>query len=282
MSRLDEILSLVKHVPPFPKVARRVAVMLNDPEVSAPDLAEIIQYDEVITANVLKICNAAYFGLPRKVSSLDEALVVVGNDILKDIIVTSSSAKFYKGAVGEGYRLEEGELWKHSVAVGIMAKYLAKRRVPGIDPGNAYTAGLLHDIGKRFLSSFVADDFKQIMIKVVKDRCTFVEAEKEIIGASHAELGGMILSQWEFPSDMQLAVKEHHDPEALEKNPLSAITALSNALVITMGIGVGADGLSTKLQGEGLKRFGITNYDLELCMADLLMEMEKAQELFEL
>jgi putative nucleotidyltransferase with HDIG domain len=263
-------------------VARRVAEMLNDPEVSAPDLAEIIQYDEVITANVLKICNAAYFGLPRKVSSLDEALVVVGNDVLKDIIVTSSSAKFYKGAVGEGYRLEEGELWRHSVAVGIMAKYLAKRRVPGIDPGNAYTAGLLHDIGKRFLSSFVADDFKQIMFKVVKEHCTFVEAEKEIIGVSHAELGGMILSQWEFPSDMEQAVKEHHDPEVLGGNPLSAITALSNALVITMGIGVGADGLSTKLQGEGLKRFGITNYDLELCMVDLLAEMEKAQELFDL
>lgn len=281
MSRLDEILSLVKHVPPFPKVARRVAEMLSDPDVSVPDLAEIIQYDEVITANVLKICNAAYFGLSRKVSSLDEALVVVGNDVLKDIIVTSSSAKFYKGAVGEGYKLEEGELWKHSVAVAIMARHLAKR-VKGLDPGNAYTAGLLHDIGKRFLSSFVADDFKQIMMKVVQEHCSFVEAEKEIIGASHAELGGMILSQWEFPGEMEAAVKEHHDPDVLEKNPLSAITALSNALVLTMGIGVGADGLSTKMQGAGLKRFGITNMDLELCMAELLTEMDKAQELFAL
>ena len=100
MSRLDEILSLVKHVPPFPKVAQRVSEMLNDPEVSATALAEVIQYDQVITANVLKICNAAYFGLSRKVSSLDEALVIVGNDTLKDIIITSSSARFYKGAAG--------------------------------------------------------------------------------------------------------------------------------------------------------------------------------------
>ncbi|MBU1404561.1 MAG: HDOD domain-containing protein [Proteobacteria bacterium] len=279
MSRLDEILSLVKHVPPFPKVAQRVSEMLNDSEVSAADLAEVIQYDQVITANVLKICNAAYFGLSRKVSSLDEALVIVGNDTLKDIIITSSSARFYKGAAGEGYKLDQGELWKHSIAVGIMAKEMVKY-VKDVEPGSAYTAGLLHDIGKRFLSSFVADDFKKIMMKVVQDNCSFVEAEKELLGASHAELGGMIMSQWDFPKEIELAVLQHHDPDALEKDPLTAIVALANALVISMGIGVGADGLSVRMQGGGLKRFGITPMHLELCMANLLSELDRAQELF--
>lgn len=279
MSRLDEILSLVKHVPPFPKVAQRVSEMLNDSEVSAADLAEVIQYDQVITANVLKICNAAYFGLSRKVSSLDEALVIVGNDTLKDIIITSSSARFYKGAAGEGYKLDQGELWKHSIAVGIMAKEMVKY-VKDVEPGSAYTAGLLHDIGKRFLSSFVADDFKKIMMKVVQDNCSFVEAEKELLGASHAELGGMIMSQWDFPKEIELAVLQHHDPDALEKDPLTAIVALANALVISMGIGVGADGLSVRMQGGGLKRFGITPTHLELCMANLLSELDRAQELF--
>lgn len=279
MSRLDEILSLVKHVPPFPKVAQRVSEMLNDPDVSATALAEVIQYDQVITANVLKICNAAYFGLPRKVSSLDEALVIVGNDTLKDIIITSSSARFYKGAAGEGYKLDQGELWKHSIAVGIMAKELVKY-VKGVESGSAFTAGLLHDIGKRFLSSFVADDFKKIMMKVVQDNCSFVEAEKELVGASHAELGGMIMSQWGFPKEIELAVLQHHDPEALGKDPLTAIVALANALVISMGIGVGADGLSVKMQGSGLKRFGITPMHLELCMANLISEIDRAQELF--
>jgi len=279
MSRLDEILALVKHVPPFPKVAHRVAEMLRDPEVSATALTEVIQYDQVITANVLKICNAAYFGLPRKVSSLEEALIIVGNDTLKDIIVTSSSAKFYKGAAGEGYKLDQGELWKHSVAVGIMAKELVKF-VKGVDKGSAFTAGLLHDIGKRFLSSFVADDFQKIMAKVVQDGCSFVEVEKEVVGASHAELGGMILSQWGFPKDIELAVLQHHDQDALEKDSLTAIVALANAIVISMGIGVGADGLAVKIQGGGLKRFGITTMHLELCMANLLMEIDRAQELF--
>jgi len=279
MSRIDEILNLVKHVQPFPKVVQRVMEMLDNPETNVKDLAEVIQYDQVITANVLKICNASYFGLPRKVSSLNEALVIVGHNTLKDIIVTSSSARFYKGAVGEGYKLEQGELWKHSVAVGILAKHMVKH-IKEVDPGAAYTVGLLHDIGKRFLSTFVADDFKQIMIKVVRDQCSFVEAEKELLGVSHAELGGMILKKWEFPEEMQLAVLQHHDPDALKKGPLTALVSLSNALVISMGIGVGADGLATKMQGEGLKRFGITPMELDLCMANLLGDMEQAQELF--
>jgi len=279
MSRVEEILSLVKHVQPFPKVVQRVLDMLADPETDVQDLAEVIQYDQVITANVLKICNASYFGLPRKVFSLNEALVVVGHDILKDIIITSSSARFYKGPVAEGYKLEQGELWKHSVSTGILAKHMV-RHFPGVDAGTAYTTGLLHDIGKRFLSTFVADDFKQIMIKVVKDHCSFVEAEKELLGIDHAELGGMILKKWEFPEEMQLAVLQHHDPDGLQKEPLTALISLSNALVISMGIGVGADGLATKIQGEGLKRFGITPMDLDRCMASLLSEMEEAQELF--
>lgn len=279
MSRLDEILALVKHVPPFPKVAQRVAEMLQDPEVSTAALTEVIQYDQVITANVLKICNAAYFGLSRKVSSLEEALVIVGNDTLKDIIVTSSSAKFYKGSAGEGYKLDQGELWKHSVAVAIMAKELVKY-VPDVNQGSAFTAGLLHDIGKRFLSSFVADDFSKIMAKVVQDGCSFVEAEKEIVGANHAELGGMIMRQWDFPKEIELAVLQHHDQDALEKDPLTAIVTLANAIVISMGIGVGADGLAVKIQGAGLKRFGITTMHLELCMANLLLEIDRAQELF--
>jgi len=278
MSRLDEILNLAKHAPPFPKVAQRVMEMIEDPAVKAQDLAEVIQFDEAITANVLKICNAAYFGLSRKVSSLDEALVVIGHDILKDIIVTSSSARFFKGKIGEGYQLEEGELWKHSVAVSIMSKQLSKH-VKEVDPGTAFTCGLLHDIGKRFLSTFVADDFRKILEKVAKEKASFVEAEKEYLGTTHAELGGMILEQWGFAPGIQDAVRFHHDPEALGREPLTALTALSNVLVVSMGIGVGAAGMATKMRGAGLKRFGINTLALDLCMANLLEQMEKAQEL---
>ncbi|MDH3393991.1 MAG: HDOD domain-containing protein, partial [Desulfobulbaceae bacterium] len=216
-----------------------------------------------------------------KVSSLDEALVLIGHDVLKDIIIASSSAQFYEGAVGEGYQLEQGELWKHSVATAIMAKLLAVH-IKGVDGGSAFTVGLLHDIGKRFLSVFVADEFKKIMDRVVHDNVPFERAEKEILGATHAEIGALILQKWEFPPEMIMAVKQHHNPEALQQDPLTALIALSNALVVSLGIGVGADGLATRLQGDGIKRFGISQTDLDLHMAELVEELDRAQELLHL
>lgn len=281
MSRVEEIINIANHIPPFPKVAMQVLKMLENPKVQVKDLAEVIQFDSAITANLLKTCNASYFALPRKVSSLDDALVLIGHDILKDIIITSSSARFYKGGAGEGYQLEQGELWKHSVATAIMSKMIC-RHFKGVDPGTAFTTGLLHDIGKRFLSSFVAGDFKKIMDRAHIDGLSFMEAEHETLGMSHAELGGLILQKWDFAEEMILAVKMHHDSKAVDQDPLTALVAIANTLVISLGIGVGADGLSGAMQGEGLKRFGISSLDLDRYMSKLVLEVERADEMMTL
>ena len=90
------------------------------------------------------------------------------------------------------------------------------------------------------------------------------------------------MEKWEFSDDLIAAVNEHHDPDALEKSQLTALVALSNTLVISLGIGVGADGLSGTLQGEGLKRYGISSIDLDRYLLDLVMEMEKAEEMMSL
>ncbi len=280
MSRVEEIMALVKHIPAFPRVAQQVMAIMDNPETTARDLADIIQYDQAITANVLKICNAAYFGLPRKVSSLGEAVVVIGQDILKDIIVTSSSARFYKGAVGTGYQLSQGDLWKHSVAAAIMAKLIAAR-VKGVDSGDAFTAGLLHDIGKRILSSFVADEFKLIVEKT-EAGMAFSEAETEVIGMTHSELGGLIMEKWKFPEGITIAVRSHHDEDVLEKDDLSVVVGLANSLVISMGIGVGADGLATRMRGEKLTGMGLEERNLDLLMAEMVIEMEKAEDLLDI
>ncbi len=118
--------------------------------------------------------------------------------------------------------------------------------------------------------------------KVDAQQCSFVEAEKELLGANHAELGGMILENWEFDKEMVAAVREHHDSDALEKGPLSALVALSNAIVVSLGVGGGADGLAIKIQGEGLEKFGITSQVIESCMTHLLFEMDKAEEVLNL
>jgi len=281
MSKIDEIIAIADRLPPFPKVAQQVMKMIDREHVTASDLAEVIQYDATITANLLKLCNAAYFGLSRKVTSVDDALVVLGHSVLKDIIIASSSARFFQGRAGGGYMLEEGDLWKHAVAVAIMAKHLVSH-FPEVDSGAAFTAGLLHDIGKRFMSSFVADDFKKIMAIGHSGEASFPEAERRVLGIDHSELGARILERWEFDEVMVEAVRRHHEESALEDGGLVSLVALSNVLVISMGIGVGADGLSFTLQGDALERFGIGPLALEGAMAAVFTELDKAEEIIRL
>lgn len=276
MNRIEEILACVSQIPPFPKVAHRVLELLEDPNVNAQHLAEVIQYDQAITANIMKMCNAAYFGLPHKISSIRDAVVILGQNTLKELIMVGASAAFYEGKAGGGYKLEEGELWKHSVAVGLMAKLLG-RHVDSVDSGSSFTAGLLHDIGKRFLSVFVSDDFDRIMERVERDNYSFVGAEHEIIGINHAELGAIIMESWDFTSSQIEAVRKHHTSHALTDEPLTAITALSNRLV--KSIGVGEDILNSDVQVDVLKKLGISRKEVQICMADLIREMDRAREL---
>lgn len=280
MSRLDEIIKTVENIPPYPKVAQAVMTMLQDPNVSALELAKVIQFDQAITANVLRLCNSAFLGLTKKVSSLEEALMVMGHGALRDIVIASSSAQFFKADI-KGYDLGQGELWLHAVATAIMSKQLVEY-IPSVDAGLAFTTALLHDIGKICLHHFVKDDFRAIMLKVIKEQSSFVAAEMAIIGTSHADLGAKILEKWKFDPQMVLAVRQHHEPDVLTKDNLSAIVALSNGLIISMGIGVGVDGLATSLRGDCLNRFGITPQMLDKCMAAMIDQLKSAKEIFAL
>ena len=155
-------------------------------------------------------------------------------------------------------------------------------KVDHIDASSVFTAALLHDIGKRFLSTFIADDYKKIVTLVQEEQLPFEAAEHEVIGIDHAKLGGIIFQKWGFPEDMKVAVENHHEPDALDRDDLSALVALANAIVLSMGIGVGVNGLASSLDGHGLKRFGIDSADLQRYMVSLFDEMAKAQELLNL
>ncbi|MFP3982606.1 MAG: HDOD domain-containing protein [Desulfurivibrionaceae bacterium] len=281
MSRVEEILADVDQIPPFPRVARRVVELFEDPDVSADHLARVIQYDQAITANIMKMCNAAYFGSSRKIFSIREAVVILGHNTLKDLIMAGASVGYYEGAAGKGYKLEEGELWNHSVAAGLMAKLLS-RYADGIDQGSAFTTGLLHDIGKRFMSAFVSEGFERIVEIVERKNCSFVRAEQEVIGINHAELGAIILEKWEFPVSQIEAVRNHHNPSAQTGAPLTALIALSDNLVISTGSGVGLNAPEAEKQPEYLKELGISQEEIRISMSDLILEMDKARELVDI
>jgi len=276
---LENILQSIKHLPPVPTVIQKALSLLMNQEVSASKIVEVIQYDQALTANVLKICNSAYFGLSRKIYSLQEALVRIGNRNMRIVIMASSLMQFYKKA-GDGYDLRKGDLWRHSVACGMMSMILGKtisqRTGHAVEDHYLFTTALLHDLGKVVLNEYVKESFEEIVTMVESRKCSFVEAEREIIGMDHAALGARISRMWKFPDRMAEAIAYHHEPESSpEPCSLLYIVHLSDLLCMMMGIGGGVDGLAYRGMDSVLQTYGLAEKDVERCMASLLEEMAR-------
>jgi putative nucleotidyltransferase with HDIG domain len=204
--------------------------------------------------------------------------MLIGYDRLSEIVLANSAMSFYRGK-NEGYDLGKGELWRHSVACTLLSKILLKM-IGRDDNPLFFTAALIHDVGKIVLSRFVKEDYLRIMDMVRNDGCSFVEAEKRVVGIDHAELGGRILQQWRFPDHLIEAVKYHHQPDlATSENDLVGITYLADIISLMMGIGVGSDGLCYKARDEVMTAFNLKEKDIEMCMLQLWGELGRVEGL---
>lgn len=154
MSTIQELIKEIKNLRPIPQIANQIMAIVENPNASLSDVADIIVYDPMTTANILRTCNSAYFGLTRKVESVHEAVALIGLDQIVDLVLLKSGAENLKKKQ-TGYGLDEGDLWRYSVASALIAQDLAeKKNLPS--KHMVFTAALLKDIGKVILNRFVA------------------------------------------------------------------------------------------------------------------------------
>lgn len=274
----SEITESIKGLPPFPDVVGRALKMLDDPNASVPELVSVVEYDPSITANVLKLCNSAYYGLSREVHSLREGIVLLGNAQLKDIILAGTAVK-YLGKGTKGYDLAKGELWKHSVATGIFGRIIAnhvlKEEVPSV-----FTACLLHDIGKVVLDTFVDEYFNHLMEVIYEEKRSFMEAERAVFGTDHAEVGAQVTRKWEFPEEIVQAIENHHRPEAAsDDDMITPVVYLANIFTVLAGIGIGRSGLFCRGKESVMSRFGLDAKDVQDFLLEFYDEFNKVQDL---
>jgi len=265
MINLESILKSIEKLPTLPQVAIKALKKLDNPEISVNDVVSIIQYDQAITANVLKIANSAYYGKSRKVRSLSEALVLLGNKQLKEIILTSSVINIFQNE-NKGYQKAKGELWKHAASCAIISKLISKHMGKPELP-SLFTAALIHDIGKLALDSYVERYQEQIIALVIEKQYCFTDAEKEMIGMNHAEVGAKIAEMWHFPEEIVTAIRLHHSPEmASDNDEITPIVHLANIITTLLGIGAGVDTFANKGKSEILKKCGLNGNDVQKIM----------------
>lgn len=274
MSDINAIIKKINRLKPIPQVASKVMSISQNPDSSMSDLSNIIVYDTAVTANLLKVANSAYFGLPDKVDSVHQAIVFMGMDQVVDLVLLAASSENLQAAQ-KGYDLNAGELWKYSVSSALIAKELAEKK--GAKEINLiFTAALLKDIGKVVLNQYVRDSFEKINALVTHKGFTFREAEKEAIGIDHAELGGMVAESWNFSPKMVETIRNHHMPQKSVTSKLeSSIVYMADTLCMMMGIGGGSDGLAYKFHREVVENLKLTERDFQEIIAGF---GEKIQE----
>ncbi|MBW2095888.1 MAG: HDOD domain-containing protein [Deltaproteobacteria bacterium] len=266
MTDIAAIIKGIDKLKPIPQVTHKVMAIAGNTVSSAADLADVIQYDPALTANVLKLCNSAFFGLARKIDSIHQAVAYLGMDQVVDMVMMNLGSENLKRAQ-KGYDLREGELWKYSVLSAFMAKDIAESK--GLkDKHLVFTSALLKDIGKAVLSKHVENYFDEIE-KAVKDKnITFRDAEKLIIGIDHAELGAIIAEKWNFSARMVEIIRNHHLGTGWREDDLElAAVYVADTLCMIMGIGVGSDGLAYRFHPKVMKRLQFSDTDIQIMMA---------------
>ncbi len=263
---VDRIIAQAQSIPPFPEVVQKLMPLLRD---LAPikQIEDVIKYEPVIASKVISISRAPYYARMRTVKSLRDAIVVLGQRQLIQVVTAACAAKYFRGSI-EGYDLREGELWEHAVGVALMTEIIGER-LQRKNLLTLYTAGLLHDIGKTVLHFYVKEEFEHIIRRVRENRENFINAEREVLGIDHQQLGGLIAKRWNFPDAVVAAIRFHHEPKkAVDKyQDIAKIVYVANRMVSAVGIGCGVDGLVNPNRDEVFDELGITSRMIEELLA---------------
>jgi putative nucleotidyltransferase with HDIG domain len=276
---LDAVLERVHTLPHLRDAVLYMVRVVTDPNSSLSQIVEAIRYDPPLTAELLRLCNSAYYGVSRQIESLDDAVRLLGTTKVFQLAM-AAYARTMLGGAQEGYGLPAGALWTHSVTVAIAARCLARRMgVP--QAGLLFTAGLLHDCGKVVLNEFVRREYAQIVRRVTEEHLSFSEVEQQVLGYTHAEVGARLAETWKLPPSLVECIRYHHEPEDVAAaQPAVDAVHLADVVALLLGVGGGDDGLSYRASAQALGRHGLVESDLENAGAEAIGELRSVQALF--
>jgi putative nucleotidyltransferase with HDIG domain len=236
----NQLLDRVDDLPPLPAVAAKVMGMAEDDRTSAMDMAQVLSTDQALTAKLIRISNSAYYGFARRISTVREAVVMLGFKQVRQVSVGASMMNTFKrNGIDDGFDLDL--FWGHSVAVAVASEALAKKTL-GAKPEDAFTAGILHDIGRLVLRQVMPEEFGRAVAIARSGEMHLHEAELEMTGFAHDEIGQALGERWKFPGHLVDAVRCHHD-ETLSgaEDGLAGVVAQANRLMLHYGLFCGYD-----------------------------------------
>lgn len=276
----NRILQNLAELPPMPQVVFKAHAIMDDPDSDARQVAELIETDQAIATKVLKLANSAYYGLSGKVSSIQHASVVLGYKALRELITLAGTSSLL-GSKLYGYDMDSGTLWRHSMTVAFGSKIIAHRQSPELE-NDAFSAGLIHDVGKLVLDRLVLNRKSRFDEYLASGDKSFLSAENRILGFDHAEIGYEICLRWQIPEKLATAIRYHHQMPAEVRDQLAVIVAMANniavmgeALSMVGQIENGIDAVMYMADDDLMAGLGLAHEDIGAIMNEALEAVAK-------
>ncbi|GJQ63642.1 MAG: HD family phosphohydrolase [Melioribacteraceae bacterium] len=211
--RTKKYVEQIQNLPSFPVVIMEVSKLLDDPKTSAADLGKVISKDQGMVAKILRIANSPLFGLPRKVSTIEFAIVILGYNQIKNIIIALAALESFSSKENKDW--DKNRFWTHSVLTATLAKKIAEE-LGYRKSGEVFIAGLLHDLGISLIQRYFNKEFKAINELVESGHFSYLEAEENVIELTHQDIGNYLAAKWNLPSALGEVILHHHAPSKAE------------------------------------------------------------------
>jgi putative nucleotidyltransferase with HDIG domain len=253
---LEDIVNKTPDLPTIPAAALAVVRETESATGNANTVASHLAQDQALTARVLRLSNSAYYGLQRQVMDLQEAVVVLGMRSVRNLAMVAATYPWLTKPL-KGYCLGPKEMWTHAFGTAVGAQLIASKAKLA-ESDRMFTAGLLHNIGKVALSIWLENKIPAMLALATRDNLTFNQVERKLLGYDHAEVGAYMAEQWNLPKPLIQAIRYHHEPnECPDTNTTVDCVHIADFLTMSMGFGLGGDGLRYDFQEEALARLGL-------------------------
>lgn len=278
----EELQKIVRAVPMLSSSANQLLQVAAKPDHDLGEVINLVKTDANLTARVLKIVNSAAYALINQVTSIDRAVSYLGERIIVSIALGDCAGKLM-GKELEGYSAQRGSLWKHDLRAAIAAREVVVQSGADISPELAFTAGLLHDIGKALISDYLAGTAPEaVSLITAEDSFDYLDAEEQLVGFNHTQAGFELAKSWELPAELTAAIRFHHDPEEATEEFRALVYAVHLGDVIAMmgGFGTGSDSMRYKLDQRYTDYITLSPKVLPSIMLAVDMEFEKLEASF--
>jgi putative nucleotidyltransferase with HDIG domain len=269
---LADVIKNIRDLPSLPVVVMEVLNSFEQTDVNIGELAHKVAQDQALAAKTMRLSNSSFYGLSRKVTTIQQAITILGFDSVRTLITAAAVTDNFAGSKHATFDFKA--FWRHAIGTALCSKMLARQMK--LNQDYAFVSGLLHDIGKLVLVTRYPQEYGEAIAYREAHDCYMIEAERKVLGLDHAVVGRALAEYWKFPLTMQKAIANHHDPDEKDAGDIPAVVHVAEAIAHALDLSHQKDDLVPVLNDRAWRSVNMTPAIFRQVCRDTESEFEEA------